>query len=82
MLLNLSVRDILIVRALELDLGPGLTVLTGETGSGKSILLDCLGLALGWRGRAATHGAWCAVHRVQCAAARGCIGPCRPCPAG
>ncbi|MGA1209613.1 MAG: AAA family ATPase, partial [Gemmobacter sp.] len=52
MLLNLSVRDILIVRALELDLGPGLTVLTGETGSGKSILLDCLGLALGWRGRA------------------------------
>ena len=52
MLLNLSIRDILIVRALDLDFAPGLTVLTGETGSGKSILLDCLGLALGWRGRA------------------------------
>jgi len=52
LLLNLSIRDILIVRALDLDFAPGLTVLTGETGSGKSILLDCLGLALGWRGRA------------------------------
>ena len=37
---------------LALDFAPGLNVLTGETGAGKSILLDCLGFVLGWRGRA------------------------------
>ena len=43
----------LIIDRLTLDMGPGLNVLTGETGAGKSILLDSLGFVLGWRGRAA-----------------------------
>jgi DNA repair protein RecN (Recombination protein N) len=43
---------VLIIDRLSLELGPGLNVLTGETGAGKSILLDALGFVLGWRGRA------------------------------
>lgn len=46
---TLFVRDFAIVRRLELELGAGLTVLTGETGAGKSILIDALALALGVR---------------------------------
>lgn len=42
----------LLIDRLELEFRPGLNVLTGETGAGKSILLDCLGFVLGWRGRA------------------------------
>ncbi|MDD2768016.1 MAG: DNA repair protein RecN [Methylococcus sp.] len=49
MLANLSIRDLAVVAALDLDLRPGFTVLTGETGAGKSILLTALGLALGDR---------------------------------
>jgi DNA repair protein RecN (Recombination protein N) len=49
MLLTLSVRDFVVVESLELDFGPGFTVLTGETGAGKSILIDALQLALGDR---------------------------------
>ncbi len=49
MLASLSVRDIVLIDRLELDLGQGLCVLTGETGAGKSILLDALGLAVGNR---------------------------------
>lgn len=52
MLRDLSIRDILLIEKLDLDFQPGLNVLTGETGAGKSILLDCLGFVLGWRGRA------------------------------
>ncbi|MGQ0564840.1 MAG: DNA repair protein RecN [Gemmobacter sp.] len=52
MLLSLSIRDILIIDSLDLAFQPGLNVLTGETGAGKSILLDALGMVLGWRGRA------------------------------
>jgi DNA repair protein RecN (Recombination protein N) len=48
----LDIRDMLIIDRLELDFQPGLNVLTGETGAGKSILLDSLGFVLGWRGRA------------------------------
>ena len=49
MLTSLSIRDIVLVDALDLDVEQGLTVLTGETGAGKSIILDALGLALGAR---------------------------------
>ncbi len=49
MLTALSIRDVVLIERLDLAFGPGLTVLTGETGAGKSILLDSLGLALGAR---------------------------------
>ncbi len=49
MLLGLVIRDIVLIDRLELSFAPGLSVLTGETGAGKSILLDALGLALGAR---------------------------------
>ncbi len=59
MLRGLEIRDMLIIDRLNLAFAPGLNVLTGETGAGKSILLDALGFVLGWRGRAelVRHGA-------------------------
>jgi len=59
MLTQLSIRDVVLIEALDLDFGAGLDVLTGETGAGKSILLDALGLALGARGDSGLvrHGA-------------------------
>jgi DNA repair protein RecN (Recombination protein N) len=52
MLTSLAIRDIVLVETLDLEVRDGLTVLTGETGAGKSIILDALGLALGGRGDA------------------------------
>lgn len=52
MLTALSIRDVVLIEALDLDFAHGLGVLTGETGAGKSILLDALGLTLGMRGDA------------------------------
>src|SRR5215210_6286923 len=49
MLRQLAIKDVVLVDRLELEFEPGLGVLTGETGAGKSILLDALGLALGAR---------------------------------
>jgi DNA repair protein RecN (Recombination protein N) len=49
MLTALSIRDVVLIERLDLTFGAGLTVLTGETGAGKSILLDSLGLAIGAR---------------------------------
>ncbi|MGH7036191.1 MAG: DNA repair protein RecN [Stellaceae bacterium] len=49
MLLGLAIRDVVVIDRLDLAFRPGLCVLTGETGAGKSILLDALGLALGMR---------------------------------
>jgi len=59
MLITLSIRDVVLIGHLDLSLQPGLSVLTGETGAGKSILLDALGLALGFRAdvRLVRHGA-------------------------
>ena len=59
MLVHLSIRDIVLIERLDLSLKAGLSVLTGETGAGKSILLDSLSLALGGRGDGSLvrHGA-------------------------
>ncbi len=59
MLARLSIRDIVLIERLDIDFASGLAVLTGETGAGKSILLDAFALALGARGDAALvrHGA-------------------------
>lgn len=53
MLVALAIRDLVVIERLDLRLGEGLTVLTGETGAGKSILLDALGLTLGARAEGA-----------------------------
>lgn len=52
MLARLSIRDIVLIERLDIDFAKGLAVLTGETGAGKSILLDAFALALGGRGDA------------------------------
>ncbi len=52
MLARLSIRDIVLIERLDIEFSPGLAVLTGETGAGKSILLDAFALALGGRGDA------------------------------
>ena len=52
MLMNLQVRDFAIVEKIDIEFDSGMTVLTGETGAGKSILVDALGLVLGERGSA------------------------------
>src|SRR5882757_542104 len=59
MLTRLSIRDIVLIDRLDIDFADGLAVLTGETGAGKSILLDAFALALGARGDVALvrHGA-------------------------
>ena len=49
MLHNLHVKNLALIDEAEIDLGPGLNILTGETGAGKSILLGSVGLALGAR---------------------------------
>ena len=59
MLTRLSIRDIILIERLDIDFAKGLAALTGETGAGKSILLDAFALALGARGDVALvrHGA-------------------------
>ena len=56
MLMNLQVRDFAIVDQIDIEFDSGMTVLTGETGAGKSILVDALGLVLGERGSAIAGG--------------------------
>ncbi len=51
MLSHLTIRNLAIIREVTFDLGPGMNVLTGETGAGKSVLVDALGLVLGARAR-------------------------------
>src|SRR6478672_5768464 len=55
MLATLKVRDLVLIEGVELEFAPGLNVLTGETGAGKSILLDALGLAAGARAGARSN---------------------------
>src|SRR6185503_10458307 len=62
MLVSLAIRDFVLIDKLELSFGPGLSVLTGETGAGKSILLDALGLALGARADSALVRPGAAAH--------------------
>ena len=64
MLTGLSIRNVVLIEALDLEFGAGLTALTGETGAGKSIILDALGMATGARSdrglvRAGTDKALC-----------------------
>jgi DNA repair protein RecN (Recombination protein N) len=59
MLQSLSIRDFVIVKDLDLDFESGFSVLTGETGAGKSILIDALSLALGARGEGGVTRAGC-----------------------
>ena len=59
MLQSLSIRDFVIVNQLDLEFNAGFTVLTGETGAGKSILIDALSLALGARGEGGVTRAGC-----------------------
>ncbi len=59
MLISLALRDFVIVERLDLEFRPGFTVLTGETGAGKSILIDALSLALGERGESGLVRAGC-----------------------
>ena len=64
MLTQLQIRDLAVIEAVTLDFGGGFTVLTGETGAGKSILIDALALALGERGDAgAVRAGASAIHR-------------------
>ena len=73
MLTALAIRDVVLIERLDLAFGPGLTVLTGETGAGKSILLDSLGLALGARAEAGL---------VRAGAAQASVTACFAPPAG
>ena len=63
MLVGLDIRDILIIDHAEILFTNGLNVLTGETGAGKSILLDSLGFVLGWRDTncPVTVRRWCGI---------------------
>ncbi len=67
MLASLSIRHLAAIARVDIAFGPGLTVLTGETGAGKSILLDALGLALGRRADAALVRPGCASASVAAA---------------
>lgn len=66
MLLTLSLRDFVIVESLNLDVQSGFTVLTGETGAGKSILIDALQLILGGEGRLGGGSRRSGAHADRC----------------
>ena len=71
MLASLAIRDVVLIERLDLSFGPGLTVLTGETGAGKSILLDSLGLACGAR----AEGGLVRAGQAQCSVAASFLPP-------
>ncbi len=72
MLIALSIRDIVIIDKLDIAFEAGLSALTGETGAGKSILLDSLSLALGGRGDAAATAVAGAASAAGCPRRFGC----------
>ena len=80
MLSQLAIRDIVLIDKLALNFREGLSVLTGETGAGKSILLDAFALALGGRAMAA----WCAMAKGRAASPPSsmCPSTIRPPPRG
>ncbi len=65
MLAELRVHNLALITRAELELGPGLTVLSGETGAGKTALLSSLKLLIGERGDSALVGAGCDEARVE-----------------
>ena len=65
MLVHLAIKDLAVIEATAIDFGPGLNVLTGETGAGKSIVVGALNLMLGDRARADTIRAGCPRAEVQ-----------------
>jgi DNA repair protein RecN (Recombination protein N) len=77
MLLGLAIRDVVLIDRLDLAFRPGLCVLTGETGAGKSILLDALGLALGQRAETGLVRAGAAEAAVTAEFVVGCQHPAR-----
>ena len=74
----LTIRDIVLIEQAALEFAPGLNVLTGETGAGKSILLDSLGLAVGGRGRAAVRAGAAQGRPPPCSSPTATM-PCTPC---
>src|SRR5512143_3564229 len=65
MLRLLRIRNLALIRELEVEFGPGLNLLTGETGSGKSILVDALGLVVGERSSPEMVRTGCALAVVE-----------------
>ena len=82
MLATLKVRDLVLIEDVSLDFAPGLNVLTGETGAGKSILLDALGLAAGNRAGARSSVRGEAVARLRRRRFRSAGRPSRAQPSG
>ena len=66
MLASIQVRNFAIIDEVEIEFDDGMTVLTGETGAGKSILVDAMGLVLGERGGTGARKKWCETRRVLC----------------
>ena len=59
MLLEISIKNFAIIEAISLNFEKGMTVLTGETGAGKSIIIDAMNMMLGARGGDRCYSSWC-----------------------
>ena len=63
MLLEISIKNFAIIEAISLNFEKGMTVLTGETGAGKSIIIDAMNMMLGARATIDGYSSWCAKGR-------------------